>query len=71
MDVLQAGDVLVIANGGWTGSSVIGDLIAGMFKNIGVVAIVTDGGVRDVAGLEQVGVPVFARGLTANSPQKR
>ena len=70
MDVLQAGDVLVIATGGWTGSSVIGDLIAGMFKNIGVAAIVTDGAVRDVAGLKQVGVPVFARGLTANSPQK-
>ena len=70
MELLQAGDVLVIANGGWTGSSVIGDLIAGMFKNIGVAAIVTDGAVRDVAGLEQVGVPVFARGLTANSPQK-
>jgi 4-hydroxy-4-methyl-2-oxoglutarate aldolase len=31
---------------------------------------VTDGAVRDVAGLEQVGLPVFARGLTANSPQK-
>ena len=70
MDVLQAGDVLVIANGGWTGSSVVGDLIAGMFKNIGVAAIVTDGAVRDVAGLRQVGVPVYARGLTANSPQK-
>jgi hypothetical protein len=70
MDVLQAGDVLVIANGGWTGSSVVSDLIAGMFKNIGVAAIVTDGAVRDVAGLEQVGLPVFARGLTANSPQK-
>jgi len=70
MDVLQSGDVLVIANGGWTGSSVVGDLIAGMFKNIGVAAIVTDGAVRDVAGLKQVGVPVFARGLTANSPQK-
>jgi len=70
MEVLQAGDVLVIATGDWTGSSVIGDLIAGMFKNIGVAAIVTDGAVRDIAGLEQVGVPVFARGLTANSPQK-
>jgi 4-hydroxy-4-methyl-2-oxoglutarate aldolase len=70
MEVLQAGDVLVIANGGWTGSSVVGDLIVGMFKNIGVAGIVTDGAVRDVAGLRQVGVPVYARGLTANSPQK-
>ena len=70
MDVLQAGDVLVITNGGWTGSSVVGDLIVEMIKNIGVAAIVTDGAVRDVAGLKQVGLPVYARGLTANSPQK-
>jgi 4-hydroxy-4-methyl-2-oxoglutarate aldolase len=35
-----------------------------------ITIIVTGGAVRDIAGLEQVGVPVFARGLTANSPQK-
>ena len=58
MDVLRAGDVLVIANGGWTGSSVVGDLIAGMFKNIGVAAIVTDGAVRDVAGLKKRRLPL-------------
>ncbi len=70
MDVLQPGDVLVISNGDWTGSAVIGDLIAGMFKNIGIAAVVTDGMVRDVVGLSKVGLPVCARGLTANSPQK-
>jgi 4-hydroxy-4-methyl-2-oxoglutarate aldolase len=70
LDVLQPGDILVIACGGWTGSAVIGDLIVGMFKNAGTVAVVTDGAVRDVVGLEQVGLPIFARGLTPNSPQK-
>jgi 4-hydroxy-4-methyl-2-oxoglutarate aldolase len=70
LDVVQAGDVLVIAAEGWTGSAVFGDLIAGMFKNIGVAGVVTDGAVRDVSGLSQVGLPVFARGLTANSSQK-
>ncbi len=70
LDVLQPGDVLVISNGGWIGSSVIGDLIVGMFKNAGVVAVVTDGVVRDVTGLQEVGVPIFARGLSPNSPQK-
>ena len=70
LDVLQAGDVLVIATGDWTGSAVVGDLIVGMFKNRGVVGVVTDGAVRDVTGLMKVGVPVFARGTTANSPQK-
>lgn len=70
LEVLKAGDVLVIGTGDWTGSAVIGDLIAGMLRNAGVAAIVTDGLVRDIDGLEQVGVPVFARGLSPNSPQK-
>jgi 4-hydroxy-4-methyl-2-oxoglutarate aldolase len=70
LDVLQEGDVLVIATNNWIGSAVVGDLICGMFKNAGVVGVITDGAVRDVTGLSQVGVPIYARGLTANSPQK-
>jgi 4-hydroxy-4-methyl-2-oxoglutarate aldolase len=31
---------------------------------------VTDGLVRDIAGLNAVGLPVFARGLSPNSPYK-
>jgi 4-hydroxy-4-methyl-2-oxoglutarate aldolase len=41
-----------------------------MAKNCGIVAVVTDGLVRDIAGLEDVGIPVYARGLTPNSPEK-
>jgi 4-hydroxy-4-methyl-2-oxoglutarate aldolase len=70
LDVLHPGDVVIIRTGDWTGSAVIGDLIVGMFKNAGVVGVVTDGVVRDVGGLSDVGVPIYARGLTANSPQK-
>ncbi|MFN0156071.1 MAG: RraA family protein [Gaiella sp.] len=68
LDVAQHGDVLVIATGGWTGTASIGDLFAGMAANIGIAAIVTDGAVRDVAGLARAGVPVFAAGLTPASP---
>ncbi|MBA4170375.1 MAG: hypothetical protein H0X68_08215 [Chloroflexi bacterium] len=66
----QPGDVLVISTGGFTGSSVCGDILVGMAKNAGVVAIVTDGVVRDRAGCDAAGIPVFARGLSPNSPQK-
>lgn len=68
--VLAPGDVLVITTGGWTGSAVLGDLMAGFFKNAGAVAVVTDGMARDLKGLSGVGLPVFARGLTPNAPQK-
>jgi len=70
LDVIQPGDVLLISCGGWTGSAVIGDLTVGMYKNAGATAAVTDGMVRDVEGLEQIGLPIYARGLTPNSPQK-
>jgi len=41
-----------------------------MAKNAGVVAIVADGMVRDIDGLEAVNIPIFALGLSPNSPQK-
>jgi 4-hydroxy-4-methyl-2-oxoglutarate aldolase len=44
-----------------------GDLVAGMARNKGVAAIVTDGMVRDRAGIVAVGMPVFCRGVTPNS----
>ena len=66
----RPGDVIVIATGEYLGCSVLGDIYAGMAKNAGVVAIVTDGGVRDLPGIEKVGIPVFARGVCPNSPWK-
>ena len=47
LDYVQPGDVLMIATGGYSRSSVIGDLFVGMARNAGVVGIVTDGVVRD------------------------
>lgn len=70
LDYAKPGDVLVIVTGGYAGSAVMGDLSMGMAKNCGIVALVTDGLVRDVPGLAEVGLPVFARGRTPNSPNK-
>lgn len=66
----RPGDVLVIATGGYERAAVVGDNFAGMAKNVGIVAVVTDGMARDVPGIEEVGIPVFARGVTPNSPFK-
>lgn len=66
----KPGDVMVIATEETTGNSVIGDVLIDMARNAGVVAIVTDGMVRDIDGIEQVGIPICARGLSANSPGK-
>ena len=68
IDVARAGDVLMMAAEGYTGSAVIGDLVLGMAKNRGIAACVTDGYVRDIEGLRAVGLPCFAAGVTPNSP---
>lgn len=66
----KPGDVMLIATGEFEGAAVIGDLIIGMMRNVGIVAAVTDGLVRDIAGIVEVAIPVYARGLTPNSPFK-
>jgi len=66
----EPGDVIVCANDAFTRTAVIGDLAAGMMRNKGVAAFVTDGLVRDIEGLNGVGIPVCARGLCPNSPHK-
>ena len=66
----QAGDVMVVSTEAYEEASVLGDVLVGMARNQGVTALVTDGMVRDVEGLDAVGIPVFARGLSPNSPYK-
>lgn len=66
----RPGDVMVIATDAYEEASVVGDILVGMAKNQGVSAFVTDGMVRDIDGLNAVGIPVCARGLSPNSPSK-
>ncbi|MGH6945481.1 MAG: RraA family protein, partial [Geminicoccaceae bacterium] len=70
LKVARPGDVLLVATGPYEGASVLGDLAIGMARNRGIVAAVTDGLVRDVDGIRAVGIPVDARGLSPNSPEK-
>lgn len=64
----EAGDVIVVANDGYTETAVVGDLAVGMMRNKGIAAFVTDGLARDKAGIVATGVPVFCQGISPNSP---
>lgn len=65
---LRPGDVLVMATDGWRGCAAAGDRVMGMAKNSGAVGFVTDGLVRDITGIVDVGIGVFATGISPNSP---
>ncbi len=66
----EAGDVILVSCDGYTGTAVLGDLAAGMMKNKGVVGFVTDGLARDKAGILASRLPVFAMGVSPNSPAR-
>lgn len=65
---VRAGDVVVAATGDWHGCAVMGDRVAGMLVNAGAAGFVTDGVVRDVAGIESTGLSVHCAGVSPNSP---
>ncbi|MFM8679860.1 MAG: RraA family protein [Alphaproteobacteria bacterium] len=64
----EPGDVMVCSTDGFAETAVTGDLLLGMARNRGLAGFVTDGMVRDVPGIEAVGLPCFAAGVTPNSP---
>ena len=67
LDFAKKGDVIVVNAQGATNAAVVGDRWAYWARKIGVAAVVVDGLVRDLAGLREVGLPIFARGLCPNS----
>lgn len=62
-DLIGEGDVLVIDGGGREDAAVIGDIVGRTIHDLGCTGLVVDGAVRDVAGLDEIGLPVFARGV--------
>ena len=66
----RPGDILVAATASCTATAIVGDLLLGMARNRGVVGFVTDGLVRDIVGIQAVGLPVYCAGVTANSPAR-
>ena len=70
LEMAQPNDVLVIATNGYTTNSVSGELTTLVGRARGRAGMVIDGMVRDSREIIEIGLPVFARGLTPNSPYK-
>ena len=67
-EIAEPGDVLVVATDACMTVAAAGDILIGMAKNRGAAAFVTDGCVRDIAGIRAFGLPCFAAGVTPDSP---
>jgi len=67
LDLIEPGDVLVIATQGFEGTATLGDQMARIAHLRGAAGVVTDGMARDAAEIIDLGLPVFCRGVTPNS----
>ncbi len=62
IDALGAGEVLVVEARGVRDAGTIGDVLATRAKDLGAAGVVTDGAVRDLAPVAEIGLPVFSQG---------
>ena len=69
LDLIEPGDVLVIAADGHAETAMIGDILGGHLRRLGGAGLVCDGAVRDVATLAGwADFSVFARYITPRGP---
>jgi 4-hydroxy-4-methyl-2-oxoglutarate aldolase len=69
LDLIQPGDVLVIAANGHAETAMIGEILGGQLRRLGGRGIVCDGAIRDVAQLaDWPELAVFARSITPRGP---
>lgn len=71
LDIARPGDIIVIDAGSSRMNAVLGDLVTTKAKHRGIAGFVVDGLVRDIEGIIESGVPVFARGTTPIGPLHR
>ncbi|MGN8552158.1 UNVERIFIED_CONTAM: ribonuclease activity regulator RraA [Microbacterium sp. SLM126] len=64
LETVKPGDVLVIQAYGSKFSGCIGDILARYFKRKGGAGIVVDGRIRDAGRIRELGIPVWATGVT-------
>ena len=65
------GDVIVAATDASESTCLTGDLLMGMADNCKISGLITDGLVRDSKAIKEIGLPVFSKGVSPNSPVRK
>ena len=65
IEAMPAGCIAVVGAMGVTDAGIFGDILCARMKQRGVAGLVSDGVVRDVAGVLGTGLPVWCQGVAA------
>jgi regulator of RNase E activity RraA len=65
IEAMPSGCIAVVDAMGVTDAGIFGDILCARMKKRGVAGLVTDGVVRDVAGVLSTGLPVWCQGVAA------
>lgn len=70
IEVIEPGDILVVATTAPSTNGMFGELLATSVMARGCVGVVVDAGVRDIADLRRLGLPVWSRAVHASGTVK-
>ena len=65
IEAMPAGAIAVVDAMGMTDAGIFGDILCARMRKRGVAALVTDGPMRDTAGVLATGLPVWCQGVAA------
>lgn len=70
LDMAQPGDIIVVDGATGNNRSLAGEIMMRFAQNKGIAGIVVDGCLRDLDGIENLTMPVYAAGVTPQGPWK-
>ena len=71
LNVAQAGQVLVLTNGGTSQGALWGDVACGFAVKKGLAGAVVHGATRDTDAIRELGFPVWSTAISVEHPEKR
>lgn len=71
LDIAQPGDIIVVDASSTPMNAVLGDLVSQKAHHRGIAGFIVDGLIRDLEGIQAIGIPIFSRGTTPIGPLHR
>ena len=70
LDMAQPGDIIVVDGSGDMNRALAGEIMMRFASLKGIAGIVVDGCLRDLDGIRNLSMPVYAKGVTPQGPYK-